>query len=156
MVVGLIAIEAGLRATDHAASANPLPTALTRPQFVRAANRACQRANRASKALSKEPKPTSLRLASTRFRNIASVFDHATMTLDRLMPPLREAAAYRRLLRSVAAMDRMLEQGVHDLDTGQYRQFALRWRAEKRRLNTLGRRADSLARKLGLTVCAED
>src|SRR4029077_14597274 len=46
VVVGLIAIEAGLRATGNSASANPLPktpTPLTHAEFIRAGNRVCDR-----------------------------------------------------------------------------------------------------------------
>ena len=82
-------------------------------------------------------------------------FDRLLMTLSRLTPPLREAASYRRVLRSIGAVDRKFHLMLHDLNTRQYGVFVRRFRAESPGINAILKHAGFRAKKLGLTVCAK-
>jgi hypothetical protein len=160
VAVGLIGIALVLHATAHSASANVAaanaPAPLTPAQFHRAADGACARFNRAARALSKRPKPTSLRTFTRRFRSEVSLARRLTVVLNGLTPPRSDTTTYRRLLRINSAGMRMVEGWVHDFDTGQYRQAVLRIRGERRTLNVMNRSANKLARRLGLDACAKN
>lgn len=155
VVVGLIGIEVGLRATDHTASAN-VPAPLTHAQLDRSANAACARFNRAATKLSKQPKPKGLKMFTRRIRIEISLARRVTVALDGLIPPRWDAAAYDRLLRINAAGLRIVDGWAHDLETGQIRQAVLRVRGERRTLNVMNRRANKLARQLGFPACAKN
>lgn len=162
VAVGVIGIELGLRATADNASANVpnarvnAPTPLTHAQFERAGNASCARFNRVALALSKRPKPTSLKTAVRRFLIQASLARRVTVSLDGLTPPRRDAASYRRLLRINAAGMRMMNGWVHDFETRQYREAILRIRGERKTLKEMNRRANRLAKQLGLKTCAKN
>jgi hypothetical protein len=158
LVVGLIAIWLGMRMTNHPVSASaasaapPVPTRLTRAQFVHAANRVCGRELREAKTRGvRHPKIKSLRALKRIYRIVVPMFDKEADGVRALRPPLSEAVLFRRLTRNLSASQRNAHSILHALETGQIRR-ALSFSKQQDKLDT---RMNAESRKLGLTVCAK-
>jgi hypothetical protein len=157
VVVGLAVIAVGLRLTDHPASATPppaapSPTPLSHAQFVRAANRVCQRELRDSKAKGlRHPKIKNLRTLTRDFRLAVPLFDTEAAGVRVLIPPRSEAARFRRLVTTLGVAQQNAHGILHALQTRQIRRAFLL----SRRQDVLDKHLNALSRKLGLTVCAE-
>jgi hypothetical protein len=147
VVVGLIAIEAGLRATDHPASADALPTPLTHRQFVHAGNAVCDRYYRDDPTIFRNPRTVT---ALTRDMRIAVPFvDREAADLRALVPPASDAAVYRRLLRELGLQNHDAHAMLHSFETGQIAQGLVISRSAAR----LDLRLNALANELGLNIC---
>jgi hypothetical protein len=156
VVVGVVLIAAGLRLTDHPASATPpprtaSPTPLSHAQFVRAANAICRRSSRKGKAIFKK-KAKSLTMIARQVRIAVPLFDSEAAALRALAPPSRDAAAWRRLLKHLGQDERQFHAIRHAFETRQW----IRGAAIARQLDVTGKRDDPALKKLGLTVCAKD
>jgi hypothetical protein len=158
VVVGAILLVAGLRLTDHPASATPPPVAttpsatpLSHAQFVRAANGICRRSNRQGKALFKQ-KPQSLRMLRREIRIAVPLADREAAALRALVPPPPDAATWRRLIDHLGVELRDVHAMLHAAETRQWRRMVV----VARQLDVQGKRDDPALRKLGLTVCAKD
>jgi hypothetical protein len=147
VVVGLAVMFAGLRLTNHSASADPLPTPLTHAQFVRAGNAVCDRYYRDDPTIFRNPKTVK---ALTKDMRIAVPFvDREAADLRALLPPLGDADTYRRLLGGLGQMDHNARAMLHAFETGQIRQGVLIARSTAR----LDSHLNSLANKVGLNIC---
>jgi hypothetical protein len=153
VVVGLIAIAGGLRATRGATPSVTPPKQRSWAQFVRAANGVCRRTMREAKAREKGlPSPKKNLRAFVRDMRIAiPLFQNETAGVRALIPPLQTGPTVRRLAGTL----QMAEHNAHDLlhaaETRQFRRMV----SFARRADTLDKRLNALSRKLGLTVCAK-
>ena len=157
VVVGGIVIALGLRLTNHPASATPLPTPLSRAQFVRAADGVCLRAERQAKAtakaehLKKQKRPT-LKLLAKALRIAVPWNDEMRASLSRLDPPRADLATYRLLLTRLAEHGRGVRSMLHLVETGQIRSLT----GAAHHVDVVERRQlPPLWRKLGLTACVK-
>jgi hypothetical protein len=152
VVVGLIAIGVGLRATDHSASAKPpppLPTPLSHAQFVRTGNRVCDRYYReGTKAVPKREQKT-LKAATRDLRVLMPLMERDAAGLRALVPPRSDAGTYRRLLSVMGQELYDFHATLHAFETRQVRRGVL----IARHADHLDKRFNSLSRKLGLSVC---
>jgi hypothetical protein len=152
VAVGLVAIVAALRLTDHSASATAVPPLSTQVRFVRAGNGVCARyydelmANFQGRSL---PKTTKMKAKWLRLE--LPPFDRMYAGLRALVPPAHDARSYRRLLRMGRRAMRDAHAALHDYETGQVRREALIERGERH--DHLNRRSNSLFKKIGLTIC---
>jgi hypothetical protein len=154
VVVGLIAIGAVLHLTNNSASAKlpPLSPASAQALFVRAGNGVCARFyNELMVAFEGRSIAKSRKANAAFLRTALPLADRRYAGLRALVPPDREARTYRRLLRLVRRGDRDAHVALHAYATGQPRRATLVERDERR--IHLDRRANSLSRKLGLTIC---
>ena len=149
VVVGLIAIEVGLRATAHTASATPPPTPLTQAQFVQRGNAVCAVYNRSAKAVL-TPNPKTFRAATRELQRWMPLVQRDVAGLRALVPPVSDDATYRSLLAVMTQEDAEVHSILHDFETGQYQRGVLLLRQGSH----LDNRFNSLARTLGLTACA--
>ena len=124
------------------------PPALSHADFVRAADRACERNRRAEKAI---PNPTDLASLIHGLQRAVPVLEHEIVTLRSLHPPSRDAAAFGRVLKDLDAQDLAGTQLIDSLSAHQVR----RSKALGRRLDTLGKQLRRLDRRLGLRACVK-
>jgi hypothetical protein len=152
VVVGLLAIGAALRLTDHSASAKPSPAPapppLTHAQFVRAGNEVCARYYRDGIAIFKK-QPKTLKMLRKDLRIMMPLMDRHAAGLRALVPPRSDARGYRRLLRVEGQELYGAHAVLHAFRTGQVRRGVL----IARHLDHLDKRFNSLSRKLGLNIC---
>ena len=151
VVVGLVAIGAALHLTNNSASAKlpPLSPASEQALFVREGNGACARFYKALfTALEGRGKPKNAKTWARYLRMTIPLFVRMDAELRTLVPPRRDAGTYRRLLRISRREIREARAVQHALETGQVRRARRIGRGEH-----LDRRANSLSRKIGLTIC---
>jgi hypothetical protein len=128
----------------------PPPKTLSQAKFVRAADRACARAERATKNLKKSP---NLAVVEKEFRNVfIPAQEHMVVVLRRLQPPAADAARFQDWLTTFDQLDLAIHNLLAAFDARQAR----RAKALGKHLDVLGNRFDRQAKKLGLPVCAED
>lgn len=155
LVVGLAVIFAGLRLTDHSAGATPPPAPpaqATSAQFVQTGNGVCARYYRELMlALEGRSLPKTTRMKARYLRLEMPAVDHLYAGLRGLVPPQRDAADYRRLMRIARRELHDAHLALHDYETGQVRRERLIERGERR--DHLDRRSNSLSRSIGLTIC---
>jgi hypothetical protein len=154
VVVGLVVIGAALHFTDHSASATPpLPPLSAQEQFVRAGNGLCARFyDELMTAFEGRGIPKTATMKAKYLRLQLPLQERLYAGLRALVPPDREAGTYRRLLSLSRRGMRDVHAGLHAYATGQVGRVALIERDERR--VHLNRRANSLSRTLGLTICA--
>lgn len=154
VVVGLVAIGAALRLTDHSASAEPpiAPKLAAQARFVRAGNGICARSyNELMTALEGRSIPKTAKVKAKWLRLEMPIVERLDAGLRGLVPPAREAGTFRHLIRVARRELHDVHVALHDYETGQVRRVALIER-EERRVH-LNRRFNALSRQLGLTVC---
>ena len=154
VVVGLVAVGALLRLTDNSASAKPpaLSPASAQAQFVRAGNGVCARYyDELMAAFEGGSIPKTAKAKAKYLRTAMPLAERMYAGLRALVPPDREAGTYRHLLRLARRASRDAHVMLHAYETGQDRRAALLMRDERR--DHLNRLANSLSRKIGLTIC---
>lgn len=153
LVVGLAVIFAVLRLTAHPASADPLPvpqSSLTKSRFVRTGNGTCARYYQQLEAnFEGRPRPNSRKMYVQYLRIAIPLAGRLDAGLRALVPPRRDAAAYRRLLRGAAQEVSDARAALHAFESGQVR----RGQRIERDGDHLSNRLNSLSRKVGLTIC---
>jgi len=126
----------------------PPAKTLSHAQLVRAANRACARSGRRVRGIKKPTNPLAV-LADLR-RYVAPRYERLVFVLRGLAPPPADAVAYRRMLATFNYFDLTFHRALDSIDARQIGQA----KRPARRLNFLGRRIHSRAKKLGLRPCA--
>lgn len=126
VVVGLLAIGAVYRATNHTASATPLPArapsakAMSQAQFAQASVHLCL-SLRAQLIWLGHNKPTKLRQLPGYIARATSDFDGLTTKLLALDPPSPVPASWGRLGRNLPRADRVMHHLNHLTATHQWR-----------------------------------
>lgn len=154
VVVGLIVIAGGLRATRGATPTVTPPRPLSRAEFVQAANGVCRRTTREAKAREKGlPSPKKNLRAFTRDMRIAvPFFEKETADVRALIPRLRAGPTLRRLASTLEIAQYNAHSLLHAAETHQIRRLL----SFASRADALDKRLNRLSRKLGLTVCAKN
>jgi hypothetical protein len=155
VVVGLVAIGAMLHLTNNSASAKPPPLspASAHALFVREGNGVCARYyDEVMAALEGRSIPRTAKAWAKWGRLAVPLDERLGARLRALVPPGPDARTDRRLLRVYARVLHNEHVLLHAYETGQL----LRARLIVRQADHLSRRFNSLARKLGLTICGLD
>src|SRR5262249_30652107 len=121
VVVGLIVIAGGLRATQGATPTITPPKQLSRAQFVRAANSLCRRTMREAKAREKGlPSPRkSLRAFIRDMRVAIPFYENETAGVHALILRVREGPTLRHLGSTLETAQRNAHGLLHAGETGQ-------------------------------------
>lgn len=154
VVVGLVAIGAFLRLTDHSAKATPplVSNLAAQARFVRAGDGLCARSyDELMAAFEGRSVPKTAKMKAKFLRLEMPIAERMYAGLRALTPPERDARSYRRLLRMGRRAIHDVHVALHDYETGRTRREALVERAERR--DHLNRLSNSLFRKIGLTIC---
>lgn len=122
---------------------------LSRSQFVRVADRACQRDHEANKAIAK---PTSLAALVRDLQRAIPSLEHEIVSLRRLDPPHEDAALFARVLNDLDAQDIAGTHLVAAIQAGQEGPS----KRLARQIDALDKHLRSLDRRLGLRACVRD
>ena len=126
----------------------PPPKPLSHAQFVRAADRACRRANRRAKRLKKV---TSAEAFLFDLKLVIPIFEGEIGDLRPLAPPRADAARFQQMLSTLDAEDLLANHLLLEFESRHIRSV----KGLAKRLDVIGKHSNRLARKLGLTVCAK-
>jgi hypothetical protein len=145
-----VLVLAGCDVMGSSKSTGPPPKTLSRARFVRAANRACARAERLTRKMKHS---TNFSVIEAEERKIfIPAQERLLVTLRGLNPPPRDAAGFQRWLGTFDQLDVAIHRLLDAFDARQVRQVT----RLAHRLEVLGRRFDSQAARLGLRTCAKD
>jgi hypothetical protein len=126
------------------------PETLSRAQFVRAADRACAQAERKTRAF--KPSTNFVQVEAELRKVFIPAQEHLLVVFRELVPPPAEAPGFQQMLGTFDQLDLAIHQMLDAADAHQVQ----RVKHLVTRLDSLGKRLDSQAAKLGLATCAKD
>jgi uncharacterized lipoprotein YajG len=150
VIVLAASLLAGCDVMGSTQTKGPPPKTLSHAQFVRAADSACARAERKTRAFKKS---ANLAVVEAELRNVfIPAQEHLLVVFRQLTPPRADAAGFQQML---GTFDR-LDLAIHQLLDAADAQQVGRGKQLVARLDLLGKRLDAQAAKLGLPTCARD